>query len=46
MSEDPDFYMNYEQLKKKLDDSFIAWERAVEKSSSLKKEIGENRSVT
>jgi len=41
MSEDPDFYINYEQLKKKLDDSFNAWEEAVEKSSSLQKELGE-----
>ena len=41
MSEDPDFYINYEQLKKKLDDSFNTWEEAVEKSSSLQKELGE-----
>jgi exonuclease VII small subunit len=41
MSENPDFYINYEQLKKKLDDSFNAWEEAVEKSSSLQKELGE-----
>ncbi len=38
-SGEPGFYQKYEDLKIKLENSFIAWEKTVEKSSALNEEL-------